>query len=150
MMRWTRHIRESLAHELLFGWPESDKAGWDSTRRFPVAGSKRERVARIALARALRTGDEFFVGAVAALIDPCTESTIVTRKIEFVRAKDRRHESKTSRRRDIEIAAFLHEWREQHRGESTEATVAATADHFGFADRVIWNVWKNFKPKSGK
>jgi hypothetical protein len=152
MTRWTRHAREHLVHELLFGWPVSAADGWYPRRGYPEPGSKRERVARIALANALRKGDAFSIGAVAAPIDPRTDSAIAAQQIEFTSAKDKRHEPKTSLRRNIEIAEFLHDWRGKHPSESIEEAVAAAVDRFGFENRMIWNVWKQFgrKRKSEK
>jgi hypothetical protein len=143
-MTWTRHARTILAHELLLGRPTSDPRGWYSKREFPKPGSKRERVARKALANAIRWKDEFVLQFVADMIDPRTDSAIIRQKIEFAPAKDRRLEHKTSGRRDIEIAAFMHERRAQ--GKSTQDAALDAAEHFGFAVGIIWEAWKVFKP----
>jgi hypothetical protein len=145
-MTWTRHARTDLAHDLLLGRTTSDPKGWYPQRDYPEPGSKRERVARIALARELRRGDQYFMGLVAAMIDPRTESSIIKQKIEFTPSKDRRREPKISGRRDLEIAAFMHEWRATHPDQSIEQVIAKAAEHFGFTDRVIWDAWKTYKP----
>jgi hypothetical protein len=144
-MTWTRASRTDLAHDLLLGRTTSDQQSWHPQHEYPEPGSKRERVARIALARELRKGDQYFIGLVAAMIDPRTESLIIRQKIEFT-PKDRRRESKISGRRDIEIAAFMHEWRAKHPDQSIESVVAEAAEHFGFSERIIWDAWKKYKP----
>jgi hypothetical protein len=146
MTRWMRQSRTNLAHEMLLGRPADDSSGWYLKRNYPERGSKRERVARIALARELRRGDEYFIKLVAAMIDPRTNSSIIKQKIEFETA-DKRREPKTSDRRDVEVAAFLHEWREQHPGEPVDDAIAAAEDHFGFGQRIIWSIWSRFKRK---
>jgi hypothetical protein len=148
MTTWRRHARADLAHDLLLGTTPggTHPRGWISQRQYPQPGSKHERVARIALARELRRGDQYFIGLVAAMIDPRTESSIIKQKIEFTPSKDRRRESKVLDRRDLDIAAFMHEWRTTHPGQSIESAVESAADHFGLAKRIIWGAWEIYKP----
>jgi hypothetical protein len=147
-MTWTRHVRTDLAHSLLMGRTTGDPKGWYPQQKYPEPGTKLERVARKALARALRRGDEQFIKLVSSMIHPGTKSSIIERKIEFTWSEDRRFEPKISGRRDLEIATFIHEWRAKHPGQSIPSAIAEAADHFGFADRTIWDVWKEYKPTS--
>jgi hypothetical protein len=145
-MTWTRLARTELAYELLLGKPISDPEGWYPRREYPEPGSKRERAARTALAMALRKGDRYFIDLVAAMIHPRPQSAIIKQKIEFAPSKDKRRETKPLDRRDLDIAVFIHEWRAAHAGSPVQAAIAEAADHFGFAERIIWAGWKKYRP----
>jgi hypothetical protein len=170
-MTWTRHVRTDLAHSLLLGSTTSDpdpKPGdpreWSLGQEYPKPGSKLERVARIALARELRRGDEQFIKLVAAMIDPRTsnplnprtgkpriyptklpKNSIIKQKIEFT-PLDKRREPKISARRDLAIATFIHEWRVKHPRQSRESAIAEAAEHFRLDAKTIWGVWNGCKP----
>jgi hypothetical protein len=156
-MTWTRHVRTDLAHSLLLGSTTSDPRGWSLGQEYPKPGSKLERVARKALARALRRGDEQFIKLVAAMIDPRTgnppkyssklpKNSIIKRKIDFAPSRDKRREPKISARRDLEIATFIHEWRAKHPHQSVESGIAEAAEHFRLDDKTVWGVWNDYKP----
>lgn len=151
-MTWKRHIRTNLAHDLLLGItdPAPHPRGWVSQRRYPQPGSKHERVARIALARELRRRDEYFIGLVAAMIDPDTEHPAIEQSIQFIVSKDRRREPKVSVRRDLDIATFIHEWLSKQPNDGISASVEAAADHFGLASKIVWDAWAKFKPAPPK
>jgi hypothetical protein len=142
-----------LAHELLFGAPNS------SQRTFPTGG--REKAARAALARVMtaEAPDGFFTQAMAALISPPEQRGRVAHVIPKREIIFRRHRGTPvvkSRRREIEIAAFMHEHLEkqkrQQNGTDAQArnlkrAVGAAHDKFGVGRSTIIKIWSEFKPK---
>jgi hypothetical protein len=90
-------------------------------------------------------GDEQFIKLVAAMIHPRNKSSIIKQKIEFT-PKDKRLEPKISTRRDLEIAAFIHEWLAKHPDQGIASVAVEAADHFGYTEQIIWAVWKKYKP----
>jgi hypothetical protein len=139
-----------LAREFVFGTPGP------KGRAYLDPGSERERKARTILARKLReeAPDGYFTQAVAKLIDPPRRSAIFQREIVFKRPRG----TPVIRdvRRDVEIAAFMHEQLEEQ-----ERRVAATAawvrnrkrvvhaahKKFGISYSTIRNIWREFRPK---
>jgi hypothetical protein len=127
-----------LATELLLGKPKGDPDGrYHLKREYPRG--ERELMARAALADELRkeAPQGYFVGLLAALIDPRVEAASMEKQaVKFIPPKGGR---RSSGRLDLEIAAFI---REQHCG--VDAAVVLAKEHFHVSESRVWQAWKLF------
>jgi hypothetical protein len=138
---------EELAHELLLGVP-GPKGG----REYPERNSKRERAARIALARMLwkEAPDGYFTRIVASLIHPKPRSRIVEREIIFQR-RNRGTPVVVGEGRRAEVAAFMHKELEKQKlkwgKQNLKAVVGAAVDEFDIGRSTIMEIWGDYRPR---
>jgi hypothetical protein len=146
-------LSAELAEELLLGKPAGDARGWYIKREYLKPDSKRERVARIALARELRKEAPVghFVHLLAALIDPrpprkanggTTRRVIPKQTVQFVPPKGGR---RASGRADLDIVVFMREWLAQDpKRRKTDAAVVQAKNHFDVSESRVWQAWRLF------
>jgi hypothetical protein len=140
---------ERLAREFLLG------SVGPKGRVYLKPNSIREKKARKATARVLRKEagpDGYFTCLIASLIDPSPNHVFINRKIIFQRPRGT--PVVASNRQRAEIAAFIHnELEKQKAGAPTAAqarnlklAIGAASDKFGYGDRTLREIWKEFKP----
>ena len=138
---------ERLAREFLLGRIERNG-------RTYKLGRKREEQVRAATARVLRkeagrTG--YFTHLVASLINPSPNNVFIKRKIIFQRPRGT--PVRILDRERVEIAVFMQEVLAKQKANTgtTDAqrrnlkrTMKTARDKFGYGDRTLWKIWKEF------
>ena len=139
---------EELALEFLRGRIERNG------RTYLKPNSEREKQARAATARVLRkeagrTG--YFTHLVACLIDPLPNNVFIKRKIIFQRPRGT--PVRILDRERAKIAAFVQNELTKQKANTTltdaqrrnlKRIMAMTQEKFGYSNRTIWKIWKEF------
>jgi hypothetical protein len=129
---------ERLTYELLCG-VDVRLPNRQFGKRYLAPVTRRERDARVALARLIRKGSpfpEFIREVLAALFDPASATVPAGRRIEFVNLKQRRPGA------GLEIA--LHVWMRLRLGDQKEAAIASAMQEFGLKRRRVFDICSRY------